>query len=153
MGVITTAYVLTPNQIKKIRKDHEALGDIIESENAVRYDFDTIIEAWVSIFHACGFTKTAKNIDSEQFELGQIEYDSYDIWVVPPKQVQAMVQELQPAKFELLKSTGMAAGTTDKRGSLLLEAEYSSYFGDIQELKDFLQKAADQGHYLLFTEA
>jgi hypothetical protein len=157
MGVITTAYSVAADLVKKIRKDNDLIGSIIEPEEegaaVSSFDFDTTVEAWVSVLEAAKYKKTAKYINSEQFDTGVLDYDGYDMWLVTPSQVQAMVKELRLATWEQLKAIGLAAEVTDRRGSKLLEEEYEGYFSTLSSFKTFLDGAAQLGHYLLFTEA
>lgn len=156
MGVDTTAYSVPADLVKKIRRNNDLIGGVIEPEDGAdfaRFDFDSSVEVWVSVLRAAEYKKTAKNIDSEQFDTGMLDYDGYDMWLVPPSQLKAMLKELEPASWEQLRTAGLAAEATDRRGTLLLESEYEGYFCSIDEFRAFLQTASQQGHYLLFTEA
>lgn len=160
MGVVTTAYSILPKTMRKIRADNDYLEHVFEGGDLNReiesYDFDTIIEPWISILREMGYKKTAENIDFERYfsdSQNCLDYDGYDIWIISPSKVKAMAEEIQNAVFTELKNKGLAYGITDRRGKILLESEYEGYFGDIENLKKFFKKTADEGNYLLFSEA
>lgn len=157
MGVVTTVYSVPADLVRKIRKDNDLIGSVIDPEEGSTvqesFDFDSSVEAWVSVLRAADYVETAKNIDSEQFDTGLLDYDGYDMWLVPPSQVRSMLKELQPASWEQLRTAGLAAEVTDRRGTKLRESEYEGYFCILDQFKTFLEGAALHGHYLLFTEA
>jgi Domain of unknown function (DUF1877) len=160
MGVTTNAYSLEPKMIKKVRADNEniafILGDCeIESQHwkVESYDFDTGIEVHIKIMREAGYTKTAKNINSEYADLDIFDYNGYDIWVIPPSQVKAMVKELENATFETIKAKNIGGQVTDRRGTVLVDSLFESYLSDIDGIRAFFRKAMEKGHYLLFAEA
>ncbi len=169
MGVNTTAYSITPKMMKKVRADNENLGyifDYVEDEDGIygvgedksklweieSYDFDKGIETYIHIFREAGFTKTARNIDSEYADLDAFDYGGYDAWAISPSGVKAMCKELANATFEVMKAKEFP-DITDRRGSPLLESELESYLSDIEGIKKFFDKASEQGNYLIFAEA
>lgn len=169
MGVLTTAYSIPPEVMTKVRADNENLGyilDYFEDEDGIfgagedkgklweieSYDFDKGIEVYIHIFREAGFTKTARNIDSEYADLDAFDYGGYDTWLIPPSGVKAMCKELEKATFEVLKAKEFP-DITDRRGSPLLDNELESYLSDIEGIKKFFDKTFEQGNYLIFAEA
>ncbi|MBX7172326.1 MAG: YfbM family protein [Pyrinomonadaceae bacterium] len=163
MGVITTAYSIPPNLMRKIRADNDNLAFILEPEDenpnwkVEDYDFDKAIEELISFLQEFGYKKTAEKINCETYfysdSKNYLDYDGYDIWIIPPSQVKSMFDELKNATLSELKKKGVANEMHDRRGSRIPENFYESYFMDIVNLKNFLKKVAGQGNYLLFTEA
>jgi hypothetical protein len=170
MGVTTTAYSLELKMIKKVRANNDNLAyvfDYFEDEDGVfgpgedktkpwqveSYDFDSSIDVYIQIFREAGYTKTAKSIDCEYADLDAFDYGGYDIWVVPPSGIKAMVKELENAAFEVLKAKGIGSQVTDRRGNAIPESTFEGYLSDIKGIKEFFNKAFMQGHYLVFAEA
>lgn len=162
MSVSTLAFSTPPKLVAKIRRNNDLLGKILEPEEVddlwkvESYDFGTDIESWLQLFRACGFKRCAKNLDGERFfysERGTLEYDPYDVWVVPPSQVKAMALELKDACLDGMRVKGLAAEVSDRRDNVISDDMYESFFGDLEDIKKFLQGAADQGHFLIFAEA
>ena len=91
MSVSTTAYSIDAKTLKKLKHDEDnfafLFGDCDDDERweTERYDFDTNINFYVSLFRRVGLETVGTNIDSEASELGN--YDAYDIWFVPTKTV------------------------------------------------------------------
>jgi hypothetical protein len=163
MGVDSIAYSIPPKMMRKIRADNDNLGYVfgnVEDENedwqVESFDFGTGIEVFINILREAGYPKTAKKIDCEyNFYSGSrnyLDYDSYNVWIIPPSEVKVMAQELANVTFDGLKS-GIAGEIKDRRGHTMLESLYESYLSDIESLKKFLQRTAEQGNYLLFAEA
>ncbi len=164
MGVITTAYSIPPKLMRKIRADNNNLvyvfGDCeeeIEIWKLESYDFDKAIEETISILREAGCKKTAQMIDCENFfysdNSSYLDYNGYDVWTIPPSKVKAMAKELEKANFEELIAKGNVTGIKDRRGTILPESLYQSYIGDIESIKKFFKKTAENGNYLLFAEA
>lgn len=163
MGVLTTAYSIPPKMMRKIRTDNDNLvfvvGDCEKSKfwKSESLDFDKSIEETISILREAGCEKTAKNFDCESYfysdSRNYIDYDGYDIWTIPPSQVKTMLKEIEKADIEKLKAKGNINQITDRRGIVLPESLYESYVDDLQNIRKFLRKTAEQGNYLLFTEA
>jgi len=164
MGVITTAYSIPPDMMRKIRANNDKLEFILDTGEEVaarwaveEYDFDKAIDEKSRILNGCGFVKTAKRFDCESYFYAKgrnyLDYDSYNVWIIPPSEVKAMFKELEHANFEELKATGLANEVTDYDGDPILEDDYQYYIGDIEEIKKFLNAAAAAGNYLLFAAA
>jgi hypothetical protein len=163
MGVITTAYSIPLNLMRKIRSDNDNLVYLLDPEvenvrwKVEKYGFDTGVEVIISILREVGCEKTAKNIDCENYfysdNSSYLDYDDYDIWIIPPSQVKAMLKELEKVNVKELIAKGNVNEIKDRRGTLLPENLYKSYVGDLKDLRKFLDKTAEAGNYLLFTEA
>jgi hypothetical protein len=168
MGVCTTAYSIPPKMMRKIRANNDNLGyvfDYIEDEDGIfgagedkskiweveSYDFDTVIETYITIFRESGYKKTARNIDSEYADLDAFDYGGYDIWAIPPSGVKVMCKELENVTFEVLKTKELSE-VTDRRGNTLLDSELESYLSDIDGIKKFFDKAFEHRNYLIFAE-
>jgi hypothetical protein len=163
MGVDSIAYSIPPKMMRKIRADNDNLGYVfgnVEDENedwqVESFDFGTGIEVFINILREAGYPKTAKKIDCEYYfgsgSRNYLDYDSYNVWIIPPSEVKVTAQELANVTFDGLKS-GIAGEIKDRRGHSMLESLYESYLSDIESLKKFLQRTAEQGNYLLFAEA
>lgn len=169
MSVNTTTYSIPPKVMRKIKANNENLAyvfDYFEDEDGIfgvgedktnlweveSYDFDSQIDVYIKIFREAGFTKTAKNIDSEYADLDVFDYGGYDIWAIPPSSVKAMCKEIENATLEVLKSKNLSE-ITDRRGNPLLDNELESYLSDIKGIKKFFDKAFEHGNYLIFAEA
>ena len=163
MGVLTTAYSIPPNLMRKIRSDNDNLTYLLDPEDenvrwkVEEYGFDTGVEVIIRILREAGCEKSAKNIDCETYfysdNSSYLDYDGYDMWIVPPAQVKAMFKELEKVKVEELQAKGIVNEITDRRGTVLPESLYQSYVGDLNEIRKFLSKTAEAGNYLLFAEA
>lgn len=163
MGVITTLYSVEPKRMKKLRADNENIAFVTgdcenESEKwqMESYDFDTEIETFIGFFYDLGFDKTRKSINSEYADLDVFDYNGYDIWEIPPSGIKAMVKELESATFEELKAKIIEneIQLRDRRGTLIPNNPYELYLkNDVENIKNFLKRALEQGHYLLFVEA
>jgi hypothetical protein len=156
MGVTTTAYSVSDKMMKKVRTDNANLayifgeGDEGEAWLVDNHSFERI-DTYISILHAAGCEKTAKSIDSGDHSLDEFDYDS-DVWTVMPAGVKAMVSELHKADLISLKTDMYGEPITDGWGKALLASELESYLGDFDGVKEFLNKAAEQGNYLILSE-
>ena len=163
MRVMTNAYSVPANLMKRIRRNNDLLANILEPEEknpdwkVENYDFDKGIESYLSLLRAGNCVKTAKYFDCETFfyseSAGSLEYDSYDVWAIPPSKVKAVSKELDGVTLESLTKSGVANEVSDRRNWVIPEDQYPSYFGDIEQLKEFVKTAAELGHYLIFAEA
>lgn len=159
MGVITVAYSITANMLRKIRNDNENLAYIKEPEDensrwkVEELDFDSGIEPTISILREVGCPKTAKNLNCEYADLDLFDYNGYDIWTVSPSQVAAMLKELEKVNVKELIAKGNVNEVTDRRGAVLQESLYESYVSDLVSIKKFIKQTVEEGNYLLFTEA
>jgi len=178
MGVTTTIYSVEPGMMKKVEEDNEKLayitGDCEENENwkAESFDFDTGVNTYIKIFFNAGAKETRKMIDSEYVDLDLFDFNGYNIWVLPPSDVQTMMGELDaitPAVEEKIISYSLmniVNGTividnhevevlkiTDRRGRPLSPDEIRGYLDSVRSFKAFLQKVVEQKNYLIFSEA
>jgi|GEM_PF-3257360 len=178
MGVTTTIYSVEPGMMKKVEEDNEKLayitGDCEENENwkAESFDFDTGVNTYIKIFFNAGAKETRKMIDSEYVDLDLFDFNGYNIWVLPPSDVQTMMGELDaitPAVEEKIISYSLmniVNGTividnhevevlkiTDRRGRSLSPDEIRGYLDSVRSFKAFLKKVVEQKNYLIFSEA
>lgn len=158
MGVCTTMYAINTTMMKKIKADNENIAFMVgeceknESWEVTKYDFDKSIEVFINILYVAGAKKSAKLIDSEYADLDIFEYDSYDIWAITPSKVKMMAKELERINWEILKKGEVNKEITDRRNNVLTENELMSYLDDLNDIKQFLNKALLQENYLVFTE-
>lgn len=156
MGVTTTAYSVSDEMIKKVRTDNANLAYIFgECDESDVWPVDSHsferIDTYISILHAAGCATAAKAIDSGDHTLDEFDYDS-DIWTVKPAGVEVMVSELGKADFTSLKTDQYGEPITDGWGKALLPSELESYLSDFDGIKEFFNKVAEQGNYLILSE-
>jgi Domain of unknown function (DUF1877) len=164
MGVLTTAYSISFEQFMKIKKHKKNLDFVLglrTSKDAdwklENYDFDKSISGLFEILKGCGYAHTGNLLDVENFMYSKngkfLNYEGYDIWFISPTFVQQAAVELRDVTFEILKTRGLANEVTDYYGKPILEKEYDYLVGDIENLKKFFTKTAENNHYLLMAEA
>jgi hypothetical protein len=160
MGVETIAYSIPPKMMRKIRRNLELLDNIFDLEafeNASqdwkfeKFYFSKVWEEIIKIIGNC-YPKTRNRLQTEKYwDYPDLDPNLSEIWTVTPSVVKAAADELAPATFEELKKRGLEMETTDYYGKLILDDEYESYCGQIEEFKKFLKKTAEAGNYLLFA--
>lgn len=165
MGVTTNAYSIPPPMMRKIRADNENLAYILDlgvdeektKWKVERFDFETRIDETHSILRACGYRTAAKSLDLENYFYSKgrnyLDYERYNVWILTPSEVKKIAEELENATFKKLKAVGLANAATDYDGKIIPENDYDYYVGDINEIKKFFKKNAEQGNYLLFAVA
>lgn len=91
MGVLTTAYSVSPKLMKRIEKDNESLGLLFGQEETAdeawrvpSYGFDKGFEETIGILGACGYPVTRDALDLECAGDDDPTYDGYDVRVVKP---------------------------------------------------------------------
>lgn len=157
MSVSTTAYSIDAKTLKKLKHDEDnfafLFGDCDDDERweTERYDFDTNINFYVSLFRRVGLETVGTNIDSEASELGN--YDAYDIWFVPTKTVKKMVVELTAMTPDELKMRADELALSDRHGSSLSRDAVHDFIDQIPAMTKFFKKAAEQENSLVFSEA
>lgn len=164
MGVLTTAYSIPFEQISKIKRHKKNLDFVLGLRtskdvawNLENYDFDKSISGLFEILKGCGYEQTGNLLDVENFSYRKngsyLNYEGYDIWFISPTSVQQAAVELRDATFEHLKTKGLTNEVTDYYGKPILENEYDYYVSDIENLKKFFTKTAENKNYLLMAEA
>ena len=160
MGVLTTAYSVPPEMMKKIKADHEKLGFVFGVEEGggkawecETFEFDKGFEERIGILGENGYPKTREALDLESADEDDPSYDGYDVRVVSPATLKKLAKELASATFAELKKKGLANGTTDYYGKTIPAEAYSYYVGDIEDMKAFFAKAATAGHWLVIAAA
>ncbi len=158
MGVITTAYSVSAEMMKKIKSDKENLKLIFgeweeqspHPEDKI-YDFDERGFEIAYILRSSGYEKGAATLDVDANDY--FDYEGYNVWIATPTQLKAISKELAKATYEDLKTIGLANETKNYDNDVIPEYEYESYVGEIDDIKKFFKDAADQGNSLIFALA
>jgi hypothetical protein len=165
MGVETTAYSVPPKMMRKIRAANEVLDFVFgnSDEEKPEWKFDEMgfgkrFEENITILREGGCRKTSKILNLEGYFYSDdksnfIEYDGYEVVIVPPSKVKTVAQELENMNFEKLKTECLEKGVTDYYGTIIRENEYDSYISSIRQMKKFFQKNADAGNFVIFATA
>lgn len=156
MGVLTTTYSVPPERMRKLRAHRGHLEKIFRAENEwafARYDFEKTWEGKIRIIGKC-YPSTRDRLNHQTCW----EHPGYDVWVVPPKDVQFAAKDIAGATFEgllkwcnLLRRDGQREYVADANGNAIPEELSSYYVGDLEDFKAFLRQAAGSGHSLLFA--
>jgi hypothetical protein len=162
MGVLTVAYSIPSEMMKKIRATNSNLDLVLglgankNSDWKVEsYSFEEHLEETVEILRETGYTKTAEKLDCEKYFYAKgenyLKYKDHDVWIVLPDEVKIISAEIQKATFKKLKAVGLENELTDYDGEVIEEDMYDQYVGDIDKVKKFFKKSAAQKNYLLFA--
>jgi hypothetical protein len=149
MGVLTTAYSIPLEVMRKIQGYKKHLDKIFHAEKDWRvesYGFDKGWEEKIRIIGKC-YPRTFNRLNHQKCW----KYPDHDVWVVKPKEVQFVAGDFARATSESLKKWGLKGGVRDHNGEMIPEELYDYYLGDIENFKAFLQKAATDGNYLIFV--
>lgn len=149
MGVLTTAYSIPPDTMRKIQSYKKHLEKIFNAEADWRfenYGFDKSWEEKIRIIGKC-YPRTRNRLNHQKCWV----YPDYDVWIVKPKEVKFVANDLAKTTLESLKKWGLKGGVLDYWGKMIPEELYDYYIGDIEQFKKFLQKAADDENYLIFA--
>jgi hypothetical protein len=178
MSVTTTIYAVGTKMMKKVKADNEKFaflfGECEEDERwkVESFSFESSVDTYTQIFFNAGAKKSRGLIDSGNNNLDIFDYNGYDIWVVPPSRVKTMTKELEALNptmedkiisyslmeivngiIQIDKQEIEVLKITDRRGNPLSSDEIRACLEDITKFKEFLQKAVEQQHYLLFSES
>jgi len=145
MSVSTTAYSVDAKTLKKLRDDEENFALLFEDDDSERYEFDSNIEFYVSLFRRAGLETAGSSIDSAAAELE--DFDGNDVWFVAPRTVKKIVAELAATSPDELKTQA-----TDRHGATLAQDVVHEFIDQIDDMKKFFNNAAEQGHSLIFSE-
>lgn len=162
MGVLTTAYSISPSQMRKLRADENNFKLLLPLDleappkwNVERYEFGKHFEETIGILRVCGYRKTFCLLNFENYYNPDYKnfwnVEGYNLWSVTPAELRIICNELADATFEKLKTVGLAAKATDYFGEVIPEEMYEYYVGKIEEIKDFFKGIAEQGNFLLFA--
>ncbi len=149
MGALTTAYSIPPDVMRKIQGYKKHLEKIFNAEvgwKVENYGFDKGWEEKIRIIGKC-YPRTRNRLNHQNCW----KYPDYDVWIVKPKEVQFVANDIAKATFESLKKWVLKGGIKDYWGEIIPEALFPYYIDDIEKFKLFLRKAADDGNYLLFA--
>lgn len=149
MGVLTTAYSIPPDAMRKIQSYKKHLDKVFNEEadwKFENYGFGKSWEEKIRIIGKC-FPKTFNRLNHQQCW----SYPDYDVWIVKPKEVQFVANDIAKATIESLKKWGLKGGVRDYWGEMIPEQLYDYHLRDIEQFKKFLRKAADEGNYLIFA--
>ncbi|HQU82475.1 MAG TPA: hypothetical protein PKY59_05095 [Pyrinomonadaceae bacterium] len=151
MGVLTTAYSIPPEIMKKIQAYKKHLEKIFHAVEGWRFDdygFDKSWEEKIRIIGKC-YPRTRNRLNHQNCW----KYPDYDVWIVKPKDVKFAADDIANASFVSLKKWCNIKGefVRDYYGNPIPESLYDYYIGDLETFKTFLKKAADDGNYLLFA--
>lgn len=164
MGVLTTAYSISPLQMRKFRTDENNFRFLLQIDpesfpkwKVEKHEFDKHFEETIGILRVCGYEKTFRKLDFENYHTPKFKnfwnYAGFNIWAITPAEGKMICTELDGANFEKLKTHGLAAEATDYFGEIIPEEMYEYYVGDIEKIKDFFRKTFEQGNFLLFAAA
>jgi hypothetical protein len=148
MGVLTTAYSIPLETMKKIQGYKRHLEKIFNAEADWRfekYDFDKSWDEKIRIIGKC-YPRTRNRLHHEKYW----KYPDRDVWIVKPKEVKFVADDLARTTFEGLQKWALKGGVRDYWGEIIPEELYPYFIGDIENFKLFLRKAAEIGNYLLF---
>lgn len=162
MGVLTTAYAVSPLQMRKIRADQNSFRLLfgIEGEPSAKwkvetYEFGKHFEEKIGILRVCGYEKTFFKLNFENYydpkNKNFWNYEGYNIWSVTPAELNMICAELENASFEKLKAGGLNAEATDYFGQIIPAEMYEYHVGDIEEVKGFFRKTFERGDFLIFA--
>ena len=163
MGVLTTAYSISKEQLYKIKKYKKNLDFILGLRMAKdsawkleNYDFDKSANNLCEILKGTGYEHSGIIFDVESFMYKKngkyLNYEGYDVWFVDWSHVNRAAVELRDATFKNMQTKGLANEVTDYYGKPIREKEYEYYVGDIENLQKFLKKTAEQNNSLLMVE-
>lgn len=164
MGVLTTAYSISPSQMRKLRADENNFKLLLSIDlnsqpkwKVGKYEFDKHFEETIGILRDCGHQKTFRLLNFENYHNPRYKnfwnYEGYNLWSITPAELRIICNELEGASFEKLKTIGLAAETTDYFGKIIPEEMYEYYVGDIDVTKDFFKQTAEQENFLVFAAA
>lgn len=164
MGVLTTAYSVSLSQMRKLRADENNFKLLLQIDlnsppkwKVGKYEFDKHFEETIGILRACDYRKTFRLLDFENYHNPRYKnfwnYEGYNIRSITPAELKIICDELADATFEKLKTVGLAAETMDYFGKIIPEEMYEYYVGDIEEIKDFFKRTAEQKNFLVFATA
>jgi len=164
MGVLTTAYSISKEQVYKIKKYKKNLDFVLGLQTAKDdtwkledYDFDKSVSGLCEILKGTGYEHTGNIFDVENFSYKKngkyLNYEGYDIWFIDWIHVNRAAVELRDATFKDLQIKGIANEVTDYYGKPIDEEEYEYYVSNIENLQKFLRQTAEQGNSLLMVEA
>ncbi len=149
MGILTTAYSIPPEVMRKIQGYKKHLEKIFQAQKDWRfesYGFDKGWEEKIRIIGKC-YPRTLNRLNHQNCW----KYPDYDVWMVKPKEVKFVAGDIARASSESLKKWGLKGGVRNYYGEMISEELYDYYIGDIENLKAFLQKAAIDENYLIFA--
>lgn len=156
MGVLTTAYSIPPEVMRRIQGYKKHLEKIFQAQKDWRfesYGFDKGWEEKIRIIGKC-YPRTLNRLNHQNCW----KYPDYDVWVVKPKEVKFVAGDIAKTNIEhlkkwcnLLRRDGRQECVVDANGKKIPEELYDYYIGDIENFKAFLQKAATNEHYLIFA--
>lgn len=149
MGVLTTAYSIPPDTMRKIQSYKKHLEKIFNGEAGWQvedYGFGKSWEDKIAIIGKC-YPKTRNRLNHQKCW----KYPDYDVWVVKPKEVKFVANDITNATIESLKKWALKGGVRDYWGEMIPEPLYDYHLRDLENFKSFLRKAADDGNYLIFA--
>ena len=164
MGVLTTAYSISPSQMRKLRADENNFKLLLPVDlefppkwNVERYKFGKHFEETIGILRVCGYQKTFRLLNFENYHNPDYKnfwnYEGYNIWTITPAELKIICGELADATFEKLKTVGLAAKATNYFGEIIPEEMYEYYVGKIKQIKSFFKRIDEQGNFMLFATA
>jgi hypothetical protein len=158
MGVLTTAYSIPCDVMRKIQGYKKHLEKVFNAKADWRFENYGFGKSWeekIRIIGKC-YPSTRNRLNHQKCWI----YPDYDVWIVKPKEVQFVANDLSKTTFEGLKKwcnlprrDGRREYVADANGEKIPEELYDYYIGDIENLKLFLRTAADDGNYLIFATA
>lgn len=152
MSVTTSAYSVTPAQLKKLRADNEVFASLFGEDDGEDASWEVPKHEFVDfedthrLLHYAGASTMHAVLD---FELMSDEYDygGRDIRVATPAQVKKIAAELAKMTLETVREKGLAGEfKTDRRHELLKAEDYDAQWREIARVREFFAAAAKAGN-------
>jgi hypothetical protein len=155
MSVTSTAYSVTPAQLKKLRGDNEVFASLFGEDDGEDASWEVPKLEFIDfedthrLLHYAGAPTMHKILDFELMS-DEFEYEGYDISLATPAQVKKIAGELAKMTLAKVREKGLAAEfKSDRRHELLKPEDYDAQFAEIARVRDFFAKAAKKGNAVI----